>query len=850
MRTISAPERALIGGQTLEYHLRVEIENESGTWINYSDDPVGGIDWIEEVTLSESIDQPVAGGSLRLKREADDGTQLLSLAPFVATSPLNVDDLAAYSPVIHPGRGVRIWLAPVANGAGRPADVSASWKKVFDGILGKPQWGPEYSIDVGLRDLGARLADVIIEELREYGSTSGIAVETVMNQILADNGIAITVTVPVSPNWFLLPYEQARVPVFDALRALALQIGWDLRYKYPAVGDTPLLTLYPPDRTGVFTNLVTGLVVTPDEYIKVTNMEIGDDEVRNFGRLIYVDGATGTKAEVTQFDSASIATFNRRYIEISEGSSSNIDTAAEAQAMIDAVIADLATPFADHALEIFHLWPVQLGDVMRCTANDVHYTDDQEYAVVALSHRFADGHAESTLQMRGKPAGAYRQWIAMHGLGPGDADGIPAPKFTFLLGEESEGGGISGDGQAWIGVEFDPDTEYVVVYGEEGADANTPTPDISENAVCLRLSRPEGDIGQDPRWKTIIGIATRPLRWRKVRAVGYSATGVKGPDWIPPAVEAADPTPAIVDGTIQGFTINPVATLSKNVLDVRPGTIDPAGGNYIAVRRDGVDLTQLFIGADTSQKFIDDTGINPNARYTYEVFIWNNGVSGRHRRHGTGLPATPQFDFADQTPRLVWDDILQKNFVKLAWAITGGAYPTADHVVIEYGKNGVNFPTELTTVAVGSSPYLDANTKTKFYRLRLEDAANAILAYSNPGFLDGSGIPPSFGPTALPIWNPVPTAQVFNVGGTLGTSLMIGFICPTSGAVECSIEYSLDNGVVDPWHELFRSAKLSGGKTFSGDPSILQYYRLRAIAPGDVTLAVSASKYWDGVQSV
>jgi len=43
MRTITAPERATIGGQSIEYHLRVEIQNESGTWVNYSDDPVGGL---------------------------------------------------------------------------------------------------------------------------------------------------------------------------------------------------------------------------------------------------------------------------------------------------------------------------------------------------------------------------------------------------------------------------------------------------------------------------------------------------------------------------------------------------------------------------------------------------------------------------------------------------------------------------------------------------------------------------------------------------------------------------------------------------------------------------------------
>jgi hypothetical protein len=47
------------------------------------------------------------------------------------------------------------------------------------------------------------------------------------------------------------------------------------------------------------------------------------------------------------------------------------------------------------------------------------------------------------------------------------------------------------------------------------------------------------------------------------------------PDWIPPAVQAIDPTPTPIDGTIDAFSI--VRALADvNVLDITPGTIDPA----------------------------------------------------------------------------------------------------------------------------------------------------------------------------------------------------------------------------------------------------------------------------------
>ncbi len=852
MRTVSAPHRALIGGQTLEYHLRVEIRNESGTWIDYTNDPVAGEDWVDELTLAERIDDPIVSGNLRLKREIENGVNILSLAPFRGDSELNVDDLAAYSPVIHPGRECRIWIAPVAAGAGRPIDASSDWKKIFDGILGKPQWGPDHSIDVILRGMGAILADTIIEEEREYGSsTIAINVADVIQQILNDNGLgAVTLVVPSLVDWYLEPYVQARVPVLEAIRALALQAGHDLRYRYSAAGTVPELTLYLPDRNPTFTNLVNGIVITADEYLKVTDMQIGDDEVRNFGRLLYIDAATGVQGEVTGQRLASIDTYGRRYIEIGEDHTSNIDSEEEAQTMLDFVLDDLETPFADHAIETFHLWPVQLHDLIHFTANDKHYNDDQEYAVVGLSHRFAKGHAESTIQTRGKPAGAYRTWINMHGSGPRGPAGVPAPVFTFLLGEHSHGGGVTGDGGAWLGVRFDKNTAFVLIYGNEGADDRTATPGASENLLCCKIDRPDGDIAAADNWETIIMIATRPDRWRKIRAFGVGYTGLKGPDWIPPAVQAVDPVPTPIDGTISLFTINPVAVSSKNVIHVTPGTIDPAGNNFIAIRRDEVDLIQRFIDASTSAQVIEDTGINPNAKHTYEAYIWNNGVSGKHRRHGVGIPATPDFDWANGAPRLIFDSGTGKHLVSLEWAIAGGAHPTADHIIFEYGKNGVNFPSEIGQTSVLSTLFTDLNTRAKWYRMRLEDAANAILAYSSPAYFAGTGLPPSWGAAAPPQWNPIPSAVILR-SPTLSIgipSLVIGHITPTSGAVECVLQSAPDvAGSPGTWSDTtYKSGRLAGEQWNIGPGIGPQWFRLAARTALGGTLATSSPEFWVG----
>jgi len=398
----------------------------------------------------------------------------------------------------------------------------------------------------------------------------------------------------------------------------------------------------------------------------------------------------------------------------------------------------------------------------------------------------------------------------------------------------------------WTGVEFEENTERVEIWGEEGDDINPPTPDIAANSKCLTLFRQEGRASSADNWSMIIGIATRPVRWRKIRACGFGYGGQKGPDWIPPAVEAADPTPTPVDGTISLFSIVPGGTADVNVISVTPGVIDPAGGNWIIIRRDGVDIIPVFIDADASQRFIYDEDINPNGAYTYEAFIWNNGVSGKHRRHGAGIPTVPGFDWDQQAPKLVYDSGAGRHVVALYWTLSG--FPTADHIVFEYGKNGVNFPSELGQTSVGSTVFTDVNTKEKWYRMRLEDASNVILAYSTPGYFAGTGLPPSWGGTVAPIWDPTPVAAILRTPSlTIGVpSLVVGFICPTSGAVSCEIQGSDDGGVLDPWVVDFESGKLAGDKWYAGPGIPARYFRLVAKDASDNAIIASNTEFWPG----
>jgi hypothetical protein len=611
-----------------------------------------------------------------------------------------------------------------------------------------------------------------------------------------------------------------------------------VRYKW-GTGDAFELHFYEPDRA----KTVADFTIPASEYLRVTELRPDDANVRNVGKVKYVDGATGIIGEANAIDSGSVAIYGRRYLEINEDSSSNIDSQIEAQIMINAAIADTAIPFANHRVDTYYLWPVELGDLIAFPANDLHYDSEQKFAVMGFTVTIENGEAIQDILTRGKPAGAYTQWIRKHGKGPVFGTGIPAPLFSFLLGEGSHGGGVTGDGMVWVGFKFEKNTAYIEFWGEQGDDANVPTPDISDITRLARIHRPEGDYSQQEDWSSFFGSATTPGKWKKSRACGFGWQNQKGPDWIPPPVRAIDPVPTPIDGVITGFSVVS-GTANENVISVTPGTIDPAGGNFIVIRRDGVDIITEFIDADASQRFLYDRGINPNAAHTYHGFIWNNGVSGKHRRHGAGLLTSPNFTWAQQAPKLVYDTGTSRYLVALYWQLTG--FPTAHHIVFEYGKNGVNFPAELGQTSTGSTVFTDVNTKAKWYRMRLEDVSNNILAYSPAAYWDGQGVPPSWGTAAPPEWNPVPTATILRSSTlTIGVpSLVMGFICPTSGAVTCAIEGSADGAT--GWTVEYESGQLSGDQWIAGPGIPARYFRLVAKDAAGATLATSTVEYWPG----
>lgn len=394
MRSQSAGEITVLAGADYGVHGRVKIANGDGTLVDYSS-------YFERITIDEDIDQPTAQATVEFRRDA---SSTLSLAPLREDSTLNrLDDGTTYSPALDAGRLITIEVATVAIGA---SPAAGDWKEVFRGYLDSVD-AASSTVSIVCRDQGGVLVDRWIEEERPYGYDTGI--EVVMQAILDDTlgaGV-VTLTTTGTPSFNIRTYNQQSEPIMDALRTLAHQIGWDIRYKWN--GSAYALTLYEPARS----NTTPDRSFTADLYYGVTRLSLDRVDVRNAITINYRDSADSYKRKnLSTTDATSIARYGRRFFGITESDESAVDTAAEASLLIGNILLDLKDPKAEMEIEAQFFWPAELGDLYRFPDNDVHFSTNQDWAVTTIRHELWGGTGRTYLQVRGTPSGGFLTWIA------------------------------------------------------------------------------------------------------------------------------------------------------------------------------------------------------------------------------------------------------------------------------------------------------------------------------------------------------------------------------------------------------------------------------------------------------
>jgi len=261
---------------------------------------------------------------------------------------------------------------------------------------------------------------VTFTEAGLVSETTGTALETLIQQVLNDNGLGslVTLQTPVSPTWQVKPYLQQRESVMDAIQAMVDQLGWWVRFEWNTGLSKYELTLAQPNRTSSTTHKT----LLADEEIECTDLSVDLWSIRNVIRVLY--GATGNRdaqgnplritLEVS--DSASIAKYGRRFMEVAEGGSSAIDTNTEATRFAQGILDDLKEPTIGIGLSFPCDFYLELGDRIAVPADGLRFTAPQTLATESLKHSFVANGARTTVTLRGAPAARREEWLTYDGL--------------------------------------------------------------------------------------------------------------------------------------------------------------------------------------------------------------------------------------------------------------------------------------------------------------------------------------------------------------------------------------------------------------------------------------------------
>lgn len=408
MRTLTAQEAATLSTRTYVTHLRVRVRRPDFTDVDLG--ALLGQDWLLGVSWNESTDAPVAQASVSARRNGPGG--VVSLSPMVGGSAANYTGSGSFAPLVKEGRQFFVDVATLPAGM---TPAASDWREVF--------WGRVDSVDAGAEELrfdgrdfyGGLCQDTFIEAERTYGNDSvGVALQSVMAAILADNGGVAPLYTPVDPMWQLGRFTQKRVPVYEALQQLAGQLGWEVRQVW-LEGFGFILTLRSPERLASTVTWAFG----PDDFSELPVVRRSLTEIRNVVEVVYSDYADRDSTNlpkrktVTSTNPSSVTEYGRRFMQVAEASNSNINSAPEARRLADAAIADLS----DSALEVevplrAAFWPLQVSDMVTVLPDGVSLDSVQTLAVVSINHAFtSDGLAKTTLKLRGRPSISRTAWM-------------------------------------------------------------------------------------------------------------------------------------------------------------------------------------------------------------------------------------------------------------------------------------------------------------------------------------------------------------------------------------------------------------------------------------------------------
>jgi hypothetical protein len=135
--------------------------------------------WMVSAAIDEALDQPLAGATVKLRREINlvGGLGDTSLSPLRTDSPANPDGAAVTVNRL-------IWIDVAVVAGGRPSALSTDWKRKFVGTIDRVSDISSDSMTVTARDRGANLQDQYVEAVGNAVPKGPMSLEAVVNVLL------------------------------------------------------------------------------------------------------------------------------------------------------------------------------------------------------------------------------------------------------------------------------------------------------------------------------------------------------------------------------------------------------------------------------------------------------------------------------------------------------------------------------------------------------------------------------------------------------------------------------------------------------------------------------------------
>jgi hypothetical protein len=261
----------------------------------------------------------------------------------------------------------------------------------------------------------------------------GTPIEVLIQSLLNDNMTTPpTLVYGTASGWYANQYLQQTESLWTAIQSLATQLGYDLRYEYDSGAGDFTLQLLPVLRASSAVAWTHG----PGLYCDTSQVNRDITTIRNAIQVVYPNweandptggppgsatAAPPVMTPVTVTDATSITKYGRRFAQISEASSSGVNTNALASQLANAVLSDLKEPQLDLEASVPFFFPVQVNDRDTFSADGRHFDTDQTLAVVGFQHTLSMTSQRTVLHLRGTPtAGSINKWAGIS-AGPGVA---------------------------------------------------------------------------------------------------------------------------------------------------------------------------------------------------------------------------------------------------------------------------------------------------------------------------------------------------------------------------------------------------------------------------------------------